>query len=476
MKIIYHNLSNKAYNNILEDFNTVKKIGKKYNLFFPDMEIKIVSLSKNNIPKDIPRHNLETPDNIQPTSFKARCYWERKRQSFQIIKTEKYLWIIGGDEIGTIYGWGELLHCLTGVIWSGLKEEDIFFDKPKDLPQGPQKPLFAFRGRDGSPPPGGTIEEFLKLMRRNRWNLWRRNSAYFMKQPEEYRNSVIKECSKNYIHLTLGDHSMHYFLPEEEFSKHPEWFGMRNGKRVKKAIVEIPECPLLKGELLIQPCYSNPDLIEYLTDRMAAHIKEFPSVDIFALWPHDGVNNWCQCPECLKKTPYEHIYTLAMALLKKIPSNVTIELIAYSNLLNLPRHSLPFSDRTFTLFCPYLRDYKHRIYERGFPLLILGTNYPQPDRINPVDDREYGKLFLKWLKVWEKIGSIPGIFEYGPTYYDETRRSNMTRYLYFPDPKVRYDEIKWYRKRGVEVFYLCSPYINWPDGFLQWALSQNLFE
>ena len=83
------------------------------------------------------------------------------------------------------------------------------------------------------------------------------------------------------------------------------------------------------------------------------------------------------------------------------------------------------------LFCPYLRHYYHRIYDAGGPEeLITGNLYPEPDRINPVDDREYGELFRRWSPVWKGCGSTLGIFEYGGNFPDETRRFDFTRYLY----------------------------------------------
>ena len=266
------------------------------------------------------------------------------------------------------------------------------------------------------------------------------------------------------MHIIVGEHGMEGFLPEEEFARHADWFGMRDGRRVRQAPVILPDCPHLDATLPIQPCYSNPEVAEFITDRMAALAKEYPDIEILGLWPHDGVNNWCQCPKCLKRVPYEHMYDLALRLARKTPSRLAIELIAYSNLLTTPRGRLPKSDRIISMFCPYLRHYAHRTYDRGGPSLITSTLYPKPDRINPVDEREYGKLFRKWQPIWKQSGSTLGIFEYGGNLWpDETGRTDRQRFLYHPSNAIRFDEARWYRQRGVRYFCMCAHYSAWPD-------------
>ncbi|MCM8816437.1 MAG: DUF4838 domain-containing protein [Candidatus Omnitrophica bacterium] len=472
MKIFFHNLGEMAHKTILEDIAAVKKAAGRHSINLPEIGVKIVSVSNPGIPFDIPSHCLTKSSNISVSSFSDFCRREKEKQSFQIIKDERYFWVIGGDEIGAIYGFDELLRATTGVIWAGPRDEDIIFGKSFEIDDGLNMPYIPLRARYAS---WYDMSKYLRWMRRNRWNMWVRSWAYFMNQSEQDRKESLKLADNNFLLVSLTEHSMHYFLQEDEFEKRPQWFGMRNGKRLKTDFVVIPDCPHLHAKLPVQPCYSNTELVEYLTDKMAQCIRKFPLVNIWGIWPHDGVNNWCMCENCIKKTPYEHMYNIAMRLLEKVPSHIFIELLSYSNLLNVPWKELPFSKRTFTLFCTYLRQYKQRIYDDGFSSLELGTRYPLPDRINPVDDREYGILFEKWLKVWKKCGSVPGIFEYGPQHYDETRRCDAARYLYHPNPEIRNDEIKWYAKKGVEVFYLCSIYSSWPDGFHQWVLADGLW-
>lgn len=470
MSIEASNLPSHLQASVDEDLAVVRQM---YERELPLRSIRIVSLQSSDA-NGLPSHNVQKPAREMPVGFASRCRWERLCQSFQLIEDGEAIWVVGGGDSGALYGFGEVLRCLSGVIWGGLSDDDTLFGPTRPLPTEVQTPLITFRARDGGPP-SGDIKDFIRFLGRNRYNLWRRSSAFWATRTPEYQQVVIDGCAARGIHLTLGDHSIHYFLKDEEFEEHPEWFGLRNGKRCRTAPVVMPDCPHLNAELPIQPCYSNEVLAETLTDRMAAHMWEWPQATFFGLWPHDGVNNWCHCEECRSRTPYEMMYDLAMRLEKKLPPQVTIELIAYSNLLNVPQRPLPHSERTFTMLCPYLRHYRHRIYDDGGPELETGTRYPEPDRINPVDEREYGELYNHWEKVWQQNGSVAAIFEYGGGFYDETRRTDRTRYGYHPGLEIRADEFAWYAQRGVEVVYLCTIYRAWPDSYHECGTAEMMW-
>ena len=106
----------------------------------------------------------------------------------------------------------------------------------------------------------------------------------------------------------------------------------------------------------------------------------------------------------------------------------------------------------------------------------MSTAYPEPDRVNPVDDRDYGKLFRAWAPVWKAAETVPGIFEYGGILWpDETFRTERQRFLYHPAPALRFDEAKWYRDHGVRYFYYCTGFMNWPDASRQLSMAKALW-
>ncbi|NQU09848.1 DUF4838 domain-containing protein [bacterium] len=471
MRIAFDNLSESARRSVREDLQSVRRRGG----LRPDqkLDVRLVALARDGVPAETPRHAVPIPAAGIPTTFAARCVWESQRQTFELVQDGGALWVIGGDENGVLYGFDEVLERRTGVIWAGLRDEDLLFGPTRPLPAEPQRPRFPFRGRETAGPTDQTLLEYLRWMGRNRYNLWKRNSGQWNALSAARRRRILGVLRARGINLSLGDHAMDLWLPAEEFARHPEWFGERDGVRVLRAPVAMPECVHSIAVQPIQPCYSNAAAADYITDRIAEHLRETPEAVIFNLWPHDGINNWCQCPACLQRTPYEHLYALALRLIEKLPAEVPVELIAYSNLLNPPRAKLPRSDRTYTLFCPYLRPFRHRFFDAGGPERpVLGTRHPDPDRINPVDEREYGLLFDTWQEVWRACGSAVGVFDYAFPFSDETGRTDRSRYLYHPPLDLRRAEIEFYARRGALVYVLCTPYTAWPDNFHEWTVAR----
>ena len=84
-------------------------------------------------------------------------------------------------------------------------------------------------------------------------------------------------------HEVQGDSGHNYaeIWPDALFAKHPEYFGMVNGKRDKNA----------------QPCLSNPDVIKIGIQWAEKTLHDHPENDIVTFAPKDG-NPYCQCAAC----------------------------------------------------------------------------------------------------------------------------------------------------------------------------------
>jgi len=456
LTVALHNLPADIRQSIQDDIDVVVKRA-------PALRLCVIALECGHLPGDMPRHDVELPGRA-PEKFSERCAWETIRQSFQFVRERDTIWIIAGGTEGAIYGVDELLECLTGVIWAGVREDQILFGPIRSLPRGVQKPSFAYRVRDGNGPDEFARADYVRWLSRTRHNARVHSSTQWAGYSPAKRAELRRLYRSRGMHFVQGYHAMEYFLPEEKFAQHPEWFGMRGGKRARKGYMTIPEAQHLNAHVAIQPCYSNPSLIEYLSDRMAEYVRQFPEVEIFSVWPHDGINNWCQCPQCVQQSPFELIYRLADAVSKKTPARIPIEVIAYANTLTLPLQELPHNDRIISMLCPYLRQYRHRVFDKGGPKLVMGTLYPEPDRVNPIDDRDYGKLFRLWNPVWQQAGNTTGIFEYGGNqWFDESFSHERQRYLHHPRNAVRFAEARWYARHGVPYIYMCSSFKAWPD-------------
>ncbi len=413
--------------------------------------------------------------------FKDFAHHKRKQQSWEITQ-DGDCWICsGGGYNGTLYAFYALMKNIVGIRWFGTADEDIVFTKENSFPVKSNIPEVPLRGIESNIKKwadNGFIKKFMLWMARNGWNQLLINARRW----EEYENKdILKQFADNCaIELVLGGHSMDLFLPNSMLDTHPQFFGLRNGERCINADINIADLPERKIKGTIQPCLSNHAAIEFIASNIAAFIKKYSWLNIFSLWPHDGINNWCQCDKCKNTSPFELILNLVDAIEKRIPENIFFELLAYTNLLKTPEYDINIHDRCYMLFCPYLRSYKKRLYTSGLKEdeLKLGTCYPEPDPVYPVDDREYGLLLKKWLPILKKSNINLGIFAYYQlAFLDERMLDDRARYMRLPEPALVQDEIKYFCKNEMLVHYDCSwPYPGfWPDSRLYSFYSELLW-
>lgn len=471
MFIEYSNLCDERKIFLNRELADILYLCRKRKISVPEVNFNVISLASKVIIPDHIRNKIRIniPGNKNDCkNFSELCQYEKDIQTSQIISDRDKIWIIAGGEEGAIYGFYETVKRITGIRWYGTSDTDIFFAEKTNEIETIHCPLVALRGFEFSPADEKIdfAGRFLKWMVRNGWNLLDINASKWEKFTA--KDYFIKICKLFGIRIALGCHAIDLFVPDSLFSEKPEFFGLRDGKRCLSAEVSSPDI-VKKWVAKIQPCYSNLELRKHLVQAVIDFINRHPEIDIFSLWPLDGINNWCQCDECRKQTPYEIFYNLSLEITQNLGRFLPVELLCYSNMFHLPEKVLPYSTNTYTIFCPYLRHYRYRFFDDGFDesSLTLGMRYPEPEPINPTDDREYGVLFSKWFSYLEKIGSQVGLFSYYQlVFHDETERSDRQRYLYHPDPQIVEDEIKKFIDSGIKVFYDCSPPYPgfWPDG------------
>jgi hypothetical protein len=439
------------------------------------MENSGASVSKLNISLISDERTCDTAG-----SYKDYLESQRNMQSFEIKRNGTDVLINGGAYPGILNGLYTLLKNQLGIRWYGVNEEDICCIKnPVPFPEK-EKPAVPLRGFEGSLKSWSIdfTRQFMLWMARNGWNQLLFNAGYWRSsQAQEIITETADLCG---INLVIGGHSFELFLPDEMFAEKPELFGMRNGIRCVKGETGIAEKPGHSFTSRIQPCLSNPECRALITRNALEFLERFKEIKVFSLWPHDGINNWCQCPSCLQHSPYELMHQLARQIISTCRRKIYIELLAYSNLLKTPRN-LPYEPSIYTLFCPYLRNYHRRLFEPGFPAskARLGSRYPEIEPVYPVDDREYGHLFKKWLPEIAKSGGTLGIFAYYQLVFHDIRGGwDRSRYLRYPEPGLIRDELRYFIKHGMQVYYDCSwPHPGfWPDGRLYSFYSRLLWD
>jgi len=237
--------------------------------------------------------------------------------------------IEGNDRAGTLYGVYAYLERL-GIRFIGLGEQGTIYptgnvDLPKELDLV-DSPKFLTRGFWAWEDRGN--EEFFLWMARNRMNFWTAAQSeipflkklglkltegghiiqdYFLNPHAEYPynhpafNGDESKPPDPYARGsgegdTNGDGTLDYF------EAHPEWYGLRKGKRSNKTTE-------LGG---VNFCTSNNDATRELAKNLIKSLIDgrWRYVDIVNFWMSDG-GSWCECENCKNAgSPTDRLLTL----------------------------------------------------------------------------------------------------------------------------------------------------------------------
>ena len=306
--------------------------------------------------------------------------------------------IEGYERIGTLYG---VYHYLEeiGVKFIGLGEKGtVYPDSPLELPADLNiniNPSFLTRGffTWGDRKVG---EDFFFWLARNKFNYW---------TPEFQPVKLLKKLG---VKLMDGGHSIQgrIFVADDDytydhpvfkgdenkpddpykvgenyqgdsnndkklsnFEAHPEWYGMKDGKRVKI------NSNLRFAQTGTNFCTSNEDARKEFAKRIVQSLIDggWKDVDIFNLSTYDGgANQWCTCDECNKDMSYTNKLFLVMYDIlnevekarqgKRLNRRVEICNSAYAATMEPPTKPLPADydyKNSFLVFSPIGRCYAH---------------------------------------------------------------------------------------------------------------------
>lgn len=234
------------------------------------------------------------------------------------------------------------------------------------------------------------------------------------KKWDNWRAELISQLQKRGLIIEVGGHGYQNFLNADMengtlFDKHPEWFGMKDGKRTQA-----------QRRIF---CTSNSDALDYVHVRLLKYLKERPEIDIFDYWPPDG-GRWCECPECEKVgTPsdqHARLINLTSEFLARHLPDLKIEGIAYARTRNLP--SKYDIDKDILIdFCPISQRFEEQIYES-----TEGANSTYRDNI------------LDWKNTFQGDFSIY-------SYYRKFQWRSLPVLL----PHYMQNDFQWYKSKGV---------------------------
>jgi len=189
-------------------------------------------------------------------------------ESLRIRIRGKNIVIAGGRPRGTLYGVYEFFERYCGVRF--LTAEQTHF------PGVGQVPPLEDTGFSYTPP-----FSF-------RWSYYKENSDRPDFAVRMRVNTVAKdEKLGGSTRQTLIGHSYGRWITTEKYGKtHPEYFAFIDGER--KCTLATPAT---------EPCVTNPDVIDLITEGVLADLDANPGMENIAVSQNDN-DGYCRCPEC----------------------------------------------------------------------------------------------------------------------------------------------------------------------------------
>lgn len=263
----------------------------------------------------------------------------------------KPLWIIGGDnDRGTVYGAYDVLERV-GWRWFHPKLDS---KDPEVRPESTEATLEESRWAVASPMRTRALIWYLSRKRlasnppsparlaaqidwavKNRYNALEYR-ALEAEPDHPLRKALAAETKKRGMRLQAPGHNFDLFLPPPPggFAAHPEWLGLRDGKR-------RPHSPT--GA---QFCWTNEEAIDHFIHHATAFVKDRPELDTLTLSAIDGGGaKPCECETCSEQSPTDRYLGLINQLtahLEEEAPEVTVEaIVGYQHVKDVPETVRP---------------------------------------------------------------------------------------------------------------------------------------
>ncbi len=206
-------------------------------------------------------------------------------------------------------------------------------------------------------------------------------------------NSTLGQDMTAYGGLALESircHTFHsYCNGDDYFEEHPEYFALRDGKRMPCGGV---------SNLCGQLCLTNPDVIRVVTENMLKELREHPDTTLIDISQEDN-DNYCECEHCKAVAAEEKsqagpmirfVNAVAEEIEKEFP-NVMVQTFAYAYSTKPPKYTKARKN-VLVRYCTFDGCYRHAI-----------------------DDPECAinrKTMYKEMKGWQKKCSHMSIWHY----------------------------------------------------------------
>ncbi len=339
---------------------------------------------------DFPDSTVSSSENFR-VKIGVKPELEKTPDLIRIETNGKNLLLVGGSPRSALYAVYEFLRRELGVRWLWPGDDGEFMPVRNEL-RLPEisisiTPGFKYRGFHMC---GDwyRVKEFHLWMARNLLNSHRHGNYSF---PD-------RELG---FYRIYSNHNV--FPPKECFKTNPEFYSLRNGKRL--------EC---------QICVGSRGCLEVIADKLTGELKNKPDIDVLSLFLPDN-QEYCQCEKCSGKTVstgFFDFYSELTEILKERFPRLRFATLAYQGYLDVP--DTPIQNSEFIEVATHDRCNIHRL------------NDPSCER-----NVRVMKLFEEWKKTGVSIGN------YG---YEYDIFSNAN--LFLPFFSVLSDSVKTNQELG----------------------------
>lgn len=295
-----------------------------------------------------------------------------REQSYLLAEDRGDLFILGGTR-GPIYGVIALLEEDLGcrLYTSGMKpiipktsEDKLSFVPRSYAPPFEVREILAFDAM------GADFNTFNRL------------------QPISYHTLLPFENGGGFTNPKFFIHTYAEMISADEYyAEHPEYFPLRDGKRISSTIRD--------GQL----CYTNPDVIRIMAEKIEKAIEAEPSSLVYSVSSNDNVHDNCECESCQEIIKVDGISGIQLNLANEVASklsgkypNIKITTLAYVNSQKPPKNIKP-GPNTVMFYAP--------IRPRGENVLL-----PISD-IKAIDEELQGwHKVTKNIYLWDYVDTI----------------------------------------------------------------------
>lgn len=329
--------------------------------------------------------DISTNQGIFIGSFKSKPnpYLSQIRDGgFSIFTSQGDLYIEGKGRTGTLNGMYTFLEKVAGI--SMLAPSVVIFPESKDL----------------------IINRNLKLIENPAFILRDINNDLALK--DDFRKWHKLNNMKHNPDWGLIYHTFFKLVPPGEFfAQHPEYYSLRQGKRVKR-----------------QLCMSNSSLPKVVADRLQQEIKSNPDATFWFVSQEDN-NDFCECTICKQRyEKYGSPSGLLIEFINKIANNFPekkLVTLAYNKTLKPPKEIKPL-DNVVICFAPI-----NASHNLGY-----------------AEDLENKKI-LSYFKDWKKLSSNLMFWDYWVGFGDVL--------LPFPNIPTLQANMKFFQENAVQYVY-----------------------